>query len=168
MRPEIKNAMILSSLVLLAGCSSGPLESTGEGAALAAAPAPDPAAEEANVRQALDRFFAAAERKDWQTIDGLLAEDFEFYSDGTMMLDRGGFLEAMKDDSMDITSLELNNVQVTLSGDAGMAWVKYQAAMESSIHGEPYNMASAETVVFRKESSGWKMTHNHASVKELS
>ncbi len=164
MRFEIKNAVILVGLVLLAGCSTGTVET----AAVVVEVGPDLLAEEANVKQALESFFSAAEHKDWPTIDGLLAEDFEFYSDGTMMLDRGGFLEAMKDDSMDITRMELNNVQVTLSGDAEMAWVKYQAAMESSIHGESYNMASAETVVFRKESSGWKMTHNHASVKELS
>ena len=164
MRLEIKNVTALLALLLLAGCSAGPVES----AAPVEEPGPDLVAEEANVKEALNSFFTAAEHKDWQTIDGLLAQDFEFYSDGTLVLDRSGFLDAMKDDSMDITSMQLNNVQVMLSGDAEMAFVKYQAAMESSIHGEAYNMASAETVVFRKESSGWKMTHNHASVKELS
>lgn len=163
MKRTVVNTVILLSFGLWVGCSAGTLETLPAETAN-----PDLVAEKANVKQALESFFAAAERKDWQVLDALIAQDFSFYSDGTMTLDRNGFLEAMKDDSMDITSMELNNVSVSLSGDAKMAFVKYQAAMESSIHGEPYNMSSVETVIFRKESSGWKMIHNHASVKELS
>lgn len=119
------------------------------------------------VRAALDDFFAAATDKNWPVIDQLLAEDFQFYSDDLLVLDRAEFLAAMKDDSMEIGKLELNEVSVRVSADGQMALVRYKVTLESLIKGEAYNMKSAETVVMRKEGSAWRMIHNHASIKRL-
>ena len=150
---------VLLSLCL-AGCAA-------DAADIAKASPPDWEAETRNVRRALDDFFTAADRKDWQTIDMLLASDFEFYSDDLMKLDRARFLNAMREDEMEIAQLELKDVSVLLSEDAAMAFVRYGVDLESSIHGEPYNMRSIETVVYRKEGGRWKMLHNHASIRKL-
>lgn len=131
------------------------------------APEINTAAEEANVKKALESFFHAVEVKDWKIIDEVMAKDFEFYGDDTMTLTRDEFISAMKEDNMKIDKLELKDVRVSLSPDGQMAWVKYSAHLESSMRGAPYNMASVETVAFRKEDGSWKMTHNHASVKKL-
>ncbi len=127
----------------------------------------DAAAEEANVKKALESFFHAVEVKDWKLVDEVMAKEFEFYGDDSMVLTRDEFISAMKEDNMKIDKLELKDVKVNLSPDGQMAWVKYSAHLESSMRGAPYNMASVETVAFRKVDGSWRMTHNHASVKKL-
>lgn len=168
---------VLSAALSLAacyGCATTAKESSPQTPAPAAqtqsAPRPsaaEQAAEQANVKKALDRFFHAVDVKDWNTVESVLASDFEFYSDDYTVLTRAEFIGAMKEDDMKIDKLELKDVRVSLSPDGQMAWAKYSAHLESSIKGEPYNMKSAETVAFRKEDGQWKLTHNHASVKKL-
>jgi ketosteroid isomerase-like protein len=143
----------------LLGCAAGRPAVT--------APAAARATEEARVEGALRGFFAAAEHKDWRALDAMLAPEFEFFSDGLLVLDKTRFLSEMRSDDMDIGKLELSQVRVVLSQDARIAWVKYRALLESSRKGQPYNMQSAETVCFRKDGDEWRMTHNHASIKEL-
>ena len=161
------------SLACVSGCATPAGNTSAQPATeqRAAAPAQaakvDTAAEEANVKKALDDFFHAVEVKDWKLVDQVMAKDFEFYGDDSMVLTRNEFITAMKEDNMKIDKLELKDVRVSLSPDGQMAWVKYSAHLESSMRGEPYNMASVETVTFRKEDGSWKMTHNHASVKKL-
>jgi ketosteroid isomerase-like protein len=163
MRIDPRKLLALSCMALWIGCSAGPAGT----AAISQVSAVDRKTEEADVRRALDDFFTAAERKDWRHIDGLLSRDFSFFSDDLMKLGRAEFLKAMEDDAMEIAKLELQDVSVELSDDAAMAFVKYGVALESSIHGEPYNMLSVETVVYRKEEGRWKMLHNHASIRKL-
>lgn len=164
------------SLAAWTGCATpanGPAAQTApaaqgdQNAAAPRAPEVNAAAEEANVKKTLESFFHAVEVKDWKVIDQVMAKDFEFYSDDSMVLTRDEFITAMKEDNMKIDKLELKDMKVNLSPDGRMAWVKYSAYLESSMRGEPYNMKSAETVAFRKEDGNWKMTHNHASVKKL-
>ena len=158
---EILLSSCLSIVFLGVGCFKQPANlSDGD---LAAARA----SEEVNVRKALDAFYHAADVKDWKAIEGILAQDFEFYTDDSLVVSRDEFLKAMKDDDMKIAKLELKNVKISLSQDSQMAWIKYHAFLESQIHGEPYNMMSAETVALRKEGSQWKLTHSHASIKKL-
>lgn len=155
----------LSLVFLGGGCVKQPANvSAGESAAALAAAR---ASEEAKVRITLDAFFHAADVKDWNGIEGLLAKDFEFYTDDSLVVSRDEFIKAMKDDDMKIAKFELKNVKISLSQDSQMAWIKYHAFLESQIHGEPYNMMSAETVALRKEGTQWKLTHSHASVKKL-
>lgn len=125
------------------------------------------AVEEENVKKALESFFHAVDVRNWKAVEDIIAKDFEYYGDDSVVLTRDEFINAMKDDGMKIDKLELKNVKVSLSPDGQMAWVKYSAQLESSMRGEPYNMQSVETVAFRKEGGAWRMTHNHASVKKL-
>ncbi len=150
------------SLALLGGgCVKQPA-SVSDGASVTA-----PASEEESVRKELDAFFHAVDVKDWTKVEGLLAQDFEFYTDESLVLSRDEFIKAMRDDNMKIEKFELKDVKINLSRDSQMAWIKYHAFLESEIRGEPFNMKSAETVAMRKEGSQWKLTHNHASVKKL-
>lgn len=164
--PRIKaRSIILISCLFLAfpcgGCFRQPAKaSDGE---LAAARA----SEEANVKKALDDFYHAVSVKDWKAVEGLLAQDFEFYTDDSTVVGRDEYINAMKGDDMKIAKLELKNVKVNLSPDSQMAWIKYSALLESQVNGAPYNMMSAETVALRKEGAQWKLTHSHASIKNL-
>jgi len=123
--------------------------------------------EHANVRKALDSFFHAVDKRDWKTVEDVLAPDFHFYGDDLMVLDRLQFIDAMRADDMKIDKLDLKDVTINLSPDGQMAWATYRAHLESTMRNSPYNMDSAETVVLRKEQGNWKLTHNHASVKKL-
>ncbi len=164
---------LVLALVACAGCASTAKEQPAQAAPAAQSAGAQPpaavniAAEEADVKKALEKFFHAVDVRDWKAVDEVMAKDFEFYGDDTTVATRDEFIKAMKDDNMQIYKFELKNVKVSLSPDGQMAWVKYGAYMESSMRDEPYNMASVETVAFRKEDGNWKMTHNHASVKKL-
>lgn len=160
------------SLTSLYGCTTALRDQSAQSAP--AGPRPtisdkpaDVTTEALHVRKALDTFFHAVDVRDWKTVDEVLSADFEFYGDDSMVLTRAEFINAMREDDMKIDKLELKDVKVSLSPDGQMAWVKYSAHLESSMRGAPYNMASVETVAFRKEDGNWKMTHNHASVKKL-
>lgn len=119
------------------------------------------------VRTALDSFFDAVAARDWPRVEALIADDFEFYGDDLMVLSRAEFIKAMRDDDMNIRKLELSQVQTTISDDGRLAWVKYRAYLDSDVKGQAYRMNSAETVAFRREGHQWRMTHNHASVREV-
>jgi ketosteroid isomerase-like protein len=124
--------------------------------------------EEGRVRGVLDAFYAAVDRRDWAAVEATLAGDFEFYSDDALVLRRNEFIKAMKDDDMVVTRLELDPIVIEAPAGSSIAWAKYHARVESRIRGKPHNVATVETVVFRKgEDSRWKMIHNHASIKRL-
>lgn len=126
------------------------------------------AAEEIKVRETLDRFFRAADKKDWQAVEEILAPDFEeYYSDDLLIYKRDDFIKTMDGDNMIINKMELKDVKVNVSPDGQMAWVKYQVLLESSLRGKIHNIHSLETAVFKKEGAKWKMVHAQASLKEL-
>lgn len=169
---KMKLLAVAFSLASWGGCATAPKNQSAQTAPAGPRPAiseqpADMTTEAANVRKALDTFLHAVDVRDWKTVDEVLSADFEFYSDDLMVLTRAEFINAMREDDMKIDKLELKDVKVSLSPDGQMAWVKYGAHLESSMRGAPYNMASVETVAFRKEDGNWKMTHNHASVKKL-
>jgi ketosteroid isomerase-like protein len=128
-------------------------------------PAGSAAEPEPEVRAALDAFFREASAKNWPALSALIADDFEFYGDDTVVLGRAEFLKAMQDDSMDIESVQLNDFKVTTARGADLAIAKYRLRLRSTMHGKPYNMTSVETVGFRREATGWRLIHNHASIQ---
>jgi ketosteroid isomerase-like protein len=165
---SLPRLQLLLASVLLVGCAPAPESTVASDTRAQTAGQPvNRLAAEAEVRTVLFDFFAAAERFDWDTIDAMLAPEFEFYSDDAVIFGRQAVLDAMKADPMVIKKLDIQNPRVTLSADGSLAWIKYQVALESTVNDKPYNMNSAETVTLRKDGGRWRMTHNHASIKQL-
>ncbi|HKR13059.1 MAG TPA: nuclear transport factor 2 family protein [Pyrinomonadaceae bacterium] len=77
----------------------------------------DTASERANARKALDSFFLAVDKKDWKTVNELLADDFQFFGDDLTVLNRSQFIDAMRTDDMKIDKLDLKDITINLSPD---------------------------------------------------
>lgn len=127
----------------------------------------DQAAETVQVRKVLDQFFSAAKKRDWDAVAQLMSTDFELYTDGASAFNKQAYAKVLKDDDMQVTDMELKDMEIRVSSDGQMAWAKYRGLFKSTIHNQPSNMETAETVIFKKEGEQWKITRSHVSLKPL-
>jgi len=127
----------------------------------------DPAAESIQVRKVLDQFFNEAKKRDWDAVAQLMSTDFELYTDGASAFNKQAYAKVLKDDDMQVTDMELKDMEIRVSSDGQMAWAKYRGLFKSTIHNQPSNMETAETVIFKKEGEQWKITRSHVSLKPL-
>lgn len=149
---------ILCTALALCSCQS----SAGAG------PKPvDTAAEAVRVRAALDRFFDASKKRDWDATADLMSADFELYTDQAQGVGKTEYISLLKQDDLVVEHMELKDVAIRVSGDGQMAWAKYRGLFRSTSQGKPADVETAETLIFSNEGGAWKMTRAHASIKAL-
>ena len=127
----------------------------------------DQAAEVARVRQALDQFFNAAKKRDWDAVAEVMATDFELYTDGASGFNKDAYVKVLKEDDLQLASMELKDMQIRVSSDGQMAWCAYRGFFKSIVHNQPSNVETAETLIFKREDNQWKITRAHVSLKPL-
>ena len=121
-----------------------------------------------DVRKALEDFFESVEQRNWDVVEEMMSEDFEFYSNDLLKFNRSEFIGAMKHDEMQIDLFEMKDVEVDAPINGRLAWAKYRTRLVSKNEKSPIDIEAIETVVFRKLDNGkWVMCHNHATVKDL-
>jgi ketosteroid isomerase-like protein len=120
------------------------------------------------VRASLDKFFDAATRGDWESTADLMSADFLMYTDGVQVFDKGEYLRQLRADDLKLDRYQLRDVTTGVAGSGDMAWMTYKGYFESTTHGKPSRMETAETLLFRNESGKWRMFRAHASVRDLS
>jgi ketosteroid isomerase-like protein len=121
---------------------------------------------QSNVKLALDNFFAAAGKQDWDKVGGMLAEDFAMFTDEATILNKDEYIKVMKQDNLRVAQMQLKDLRIEVSEQGQMAWCRYHGFFHISAGPQSSFVETAETVVFRNESSGWKLVQAHASVKE--
>lgn len=126
-----------------------------------------PAAESARVREALDNFFRAAQRRDWDAAAELMSSDFEIYTDDAQGYPKAEYVRVLKQDDLVVEHMELKDVDIRVSGDGQMAWAKYRGLFRCTSQGKPADVETAETLIFTNERGAWKMARAHASIKPL-
>jgi ketosteroid isomerase-like protein len=138
---------------------------------LAGAPATDTPAttadKSAEVRKVIDQFFSAAKKRDWDAAAEFMAKDFELYTDGASVFDKDAYLKVLKDDNMEVTDVELRDLQIRVSSDGQMAWARYRGLFKSKSNNQSSTIETAETLIFKREGEQWKMTRAQASLKPL-
>src|SRR5215470_5527716 len=127
----------------------------------------DQAAETIRVRKVLDQFFAAAKKHDWDAAAELMSTDFELYTDGASAFNKQAYVKVLKDDDMELASMELKDMEIRVSSDGQMAWAKYRGLFKSTSHNQPSTVETAETLIFTNEGEQWKITRSHVSLKPL-
>lgn len=127
----------------------------------------DRAGETARVKQVLDQFFSAAKKRDWDAVADLMATDFELYTDGAAAFSKQAYVKVLKEDDMELAHMELKDMEIRVSGDGQMAWVKYRGLFKSISQNHPSNVETVETLIFMRESGQWKITRAHVSIKSL-
>lgn len=122
--------------------------------------------EQSKVKLALDNFFAAAGKQDWDKVNGMLTEDFEMFTDEVTMLNKYEWIKAMKQDDLHVAQMQLKDLRIEVSEQGQMAWCRYHGFFHISAGSQSSFVETAETVVFRNENSGWKLVQAHASTKQ--
>lgn len=121
--------------------------------------------EEAAVRAVIDAFFAAAQRRDWDTAADLMSDDFEIYTDGAAVFDKAQYHRLLSEDDLEVREMELRDVEVRVSPDGAMAWATYRGTFRGTSQGAAHDAETAETLIFARERGHWKIVRAHASVK---
>ncbi len=122
--------------------------------------------EQSKVKLALDNFFAAAGKQDWDKIGGMLTEDFEMFTDEVTILNKYEYIKALKQDNLRVAQMQLKDLRIEVSEQGRMAWCRYHGFFHISAGPQSSFVETAETVVFRNENSGWKLVQAHASIKQ--
>ena len=121
--------------------------------------------EKSKVKLALDNFFAAAVKQDWDKVGGMFAEDFEIFTDEVEILNKYEYIKVLKQQNLLVTQTQLKDLRIEVSEQGQMAWCRYHgffhvAGPQSSL------VETAETVVFRNENGAWKLVQAHVSSKQ--
>jgi len=124
-------------------------------------------ADQASVKKAVDQFYNAVKKHDWDAAAELMSADFELYTDGASGFSKQAYVKVMKEDDIQLTSMELRDMDVRVSSDGQMAWCKYRGLFKMSSHNQASTMETSETLIFKREGDQWKITHAHVSLKPL-
>jgi ketosteroid isomerase-like protein len=127
----------------------------------------DQDAETARVKKILDQFFSKAKKHDWDAVAECMATDFELYTDGASGFNKQAYVKVLKEDDLELSYMELRDMEIRVSSDGQMAWSKYRGLFKSISHNQPSNVETAETLIFKKEGGQWKITRAHVSIKNL-
>ena len=127
----------------------------------------DEAEETIRVRQVVDQFFSAVKKRDWDAAAEFMSTDFELYTDGASGFNKQAYVKVLKEDDMELASMELRDMEIRVSSDGQMAWAKYRGLFKTTSHNQPITMETAETLIFNREGEQWKISRAHVSLKPL-
>jgi hypothetical protein len=142
---------------LLAEAAAGVVAITSGRAAAAEAP-------EAEVKAAIDAFFTAARRHDWDATGRLMSDNFRIWLDGDETMDRDEYVVAMKEDDLEVVDMRLDDLEIGVSRDSSMAWGRYRATVEEISKEKRSSVRTAETILFERVKDQWLMRHIHVSL----
>ena len=123
--------------------------------------------ETAQVQKVVDQFFSAAKKRDWDAEAELMSTDFELYTDGASGYSKQAYIKVLKEDDMQLVTMDLRDMEIRVSSDGQMAWAKYRGLFKFTSHNQPTTVESAETLIFKREGEQWKITRAHVSIKPL-
>ena len=119
----------------------------------------------AGVRQALDRFFAASLKQDWDAAADVMSDDFVIFTDGAKPYGKADYVKLLKADNLRLGRYELRDLKSGASGNLG--WMTYHGYFESTSHGVFSRVVTLETLLFRNESGKWRMFRAQATIRDL-
>ena len=127
-----------------------------------AGPTVDVEAETASIREGLNQSFEAVQNQDWETLGGLISEDWILFTHIGVTWN----LEEMDQffaDHISDHSITISNIAVEVSEHGKLAWAKFNEQTEYSFDGNPVQENALFTAIFKKTDGDWKMTHLHRS-----
>lgn len=122
----------------------------------------DVEAEKENIRAAIEKTADAIQHQDWETLKGLISDDWEHFSHIGERWD----MEAMKkffQDHITDHKIEFSDIEIHISDDGTMAWAKFNEQTEYKFDGNPVKENAIFTAIFEKKNSDWVMVLLHRS-----
>ena len=144
--------------LLLAGCLGMALGLNACGSRV------DMAAEEANVREVITDYFAAAESQDWDAAADVVSSDYVIVTHMGAAMDLAGIRQFFADHITDHT-IAIRNITVTVSGDGSMAWATFDEDTQYNFDGAPMDEHALFTAVLENGSDGWKLMHVQRTIE---
>jgi ketosteroid isomerase-like protein len=122
---------------------------------------------EDEIRQVIDRFYAAAQQRNWDAAGALLAPEFEISTDGAEVFGKAAYVELLKKDDLVVDQMALRDLTVRVAGDRRMAWATFRGGFAMSSHGKRHDVQTAETLILGRPRHQWQIVRAHASVREV-
>ena len=113
-----------------------------------------------DVKRAIDGFFEAARRRDWNTAGKVLSPDFHIWAGIDDVLDRASYIDVLKEDDLDVVDMSVRDLEIGVSADGSLAWARYHTTVDAISKGQRSVSRTAETIVFEhRDEEGWLMRH---------
>jgi len=122
---------------------------------------PDPEMEKANVEKAINDFYAAAQKFDYEAIPTFCTSDFTAFEDGMFFNNINEFMDLFKALEGATIEMKLNFVKTVVSGNMASSVVEFDAHFTkdpSKIHFTTY-----ENYLLKKENGKWLLNYFHSS-----
>jgi len=120
---------------------------------------------EAGVKKAIDGFFEAARRRDWDAAAKVLSTDFRLWVGVDGAMDRAAYVDVLKEDDLNVVDMSLQDLEIGVSADGSLAWASYHATVDAISKGRRSVSHTAETIVFEHQhEAGWLMRHIQVSL----
>ncbi|RIJ48370.1 nuclear transport factor 2 family protein [Maribellus luteus] len=123
--------------------------------------APDPEQEKAKVETAIQEFYAAAQKFDFEAIPTFCTTDFTAFEDGMFFNNINDFMDVFKSLEGATIDMKLNFVKTEVSGNMATSVVEFDAHFikdPAKIHFTTY-----ENYVLKKEDGKWLLHYFHSS-----
>jgi hypothetical protein len=122
----------------------------------------------AEVKNAIDGFFEAARRRDWDAAGKFLSTDFHIWLGVEEALDRAAYVDLLKEDDLNVVDMSLQDLEIGVSADGSLAWARYRATVGAISKGQRSVSHTAETIVFEhRHEAGWLMRHIQVSLNSV-
>jgi hypothetical protein len=119
----------------------------------------------AEVNKAIDGFFEAARRRDWDAAAKVLSADFRIWFGVDGAMDRAAYVDLLREDDLNVVDLSLQDLEIGVSADGSLAWARYHATVDAISKGQRSVSHTAETIVFEHQhEAGWLMRHIQVSL----
>lgn len=130
----------------------------------AAASVDDVQAEATAAASVVDAFHAALEQGDTQAALGLLADDVLIFEGGEAERSKAEYAQhhLAADAAFSATVPGIRSRRAARAG-ADSAWVASESRATGQFNGRAIDSLSVETMVLRRETDGWRITHIHWS-----
>ena len=118
-----------------------------------------------DVKKAIDGFFEAARRRDWDEAAKLLSPDFHVWLGVDGAMGRAAYVDLLKEDDLNVVDMSLQDLEIGVSADGSLAWARYHATVDAISKGQRSVSRTAETIVFEHQhEGGWLMRHIQVSL----
>jgi len=149
-------AAFAAALLLCAGCAEAPARPAASGTAV-----PD---ETGAAVAVVERFQAALLKGDLEAVAALLDPEVVILESGGAEYSAAEYLSAhAKSDAEFLQSARIEPGRRTARVSGDLAWVATTTEIEIEHEGEPVEIDGAESMILRKDPSGWKIVHIHWS-----
>lgn len=116
------------------------------------------------VCDAIDAFYSAAARRDWDAAGGMMSPSFEIYTDGAAGFDKAAYVALLKADDLVVERMSLHDVRIRVAADGRMAWASFRGSFTMTSHGKRHDVRTAETLILSRVADRWLIDRAHASV----